>query len=112
MISVYNFNPYPRLTTRDPIEFTLQSNDIDLTDCVITIQFRKEQVDNPVVLTLSTENGGITVNDANRFTINEMIFELPAGKYIYDALFEYGNGSKHRYIQGEQIIEDVVTIVN
>ena len=108
----YNFNPIPRKTTRDPIEFVFNSDQIDLTDVEIYLQFRKDINDNSVAFEISTENGKITIANSKKFTINEMMIDVQPGTYIYDSLFIFPDGRRHRYLRGIQIIEDIVTDVN
>lgn len=87
-------------------------NPLNLTACTAALQVRVNLGDPNAILTLTTGNGGLTINGAAG-TITP-IFDtsaLAAGIYVYDLKLYDSGGNPDRVMQGSFIvIEEVTTI--
>jgi len=108
----YNIPPHRRGDTWDGINYiniTINGVPVNLTDAALKIEFR-QAVDAPVALTLSTENGGIEVVNAEEGLIRlpPRLIEIPNAKYLYDLQVTFFNGVKKTYMSGSwEIYPDI-----
>ena len=74
---------------------------LNLEDGGVLIQFRKD-VDKPVLLELSTANGGVVFTDAanGKFSIPPRIVSIPPATYQYDIQVTDTIGNVKTYIKG------------
>jgi hypothetical protein len=82
---------------------------INLSGASIKMEFR-ENIDYPVVLTLSTQNSGIQILNAATGTIRlpSHNVEIPCGHYMYDLQVTYSTGVVKTYITGSwEIVADI-----
>jgi predicted MFS family arabinose efflux permease len=94
---------------------TWKINDIpvNLTNWTARLQARVDVEDTETVLTLTTENGGITLGGAlGTISLDRTATQtalLPAGTYVYDLELISGVGAVTRLVQGELDISAEVT---
>ncbi len=90
----------------------ITANDVpvDLTGSEIEIQVRKKPNSTDAELTLTEQNGGITVGgvDDNQITINYPV-DIAAGTYVYDMVVVFPNGNEKTYIWGNFIVYEDIT---
>jgi hypothetical protein len=82
---------------------------LNLTDASILIQFRKD-VDSPVTLELSTDNGRVVILDAENgtFRIPEFLVTTQYGTYKYDLQVTFPDGYTKTYLKGTwQVVSDI-----
>lgn len=84
---------------------------LNISNCQIKCQFRKETKTGLVVETLEVGSGLIISDGVNGvFTINRFITDWGAGIYYYDFEFVFENGKKITYFGGYmKLIQDVTT---
>jgi hypothetical protein len=85
---------------------------IDLTGCKIYIQFRSiYNFASPVVLTLTTEDNTIKIENAVNgiISIPEQIINVPVGRYRYDLQIDFPDGASMTYMEGEFEIKPGIT---
>lgn len=94
---------------------TWKINDVpvNLTNWTARLQARVDVDDTETVLTLTTENGGITLGGAlGTISLDRTATQtalLPAGTYVYDLELISGVGAVTRLVQGELDISAEVT---
>jgi len=94
---------------------TWKINDVavNLTNWTARLQARVDVEDTQTVLTLTTENGGITLGGAlGTISLDQTATQtavLPAGTYVYDLELISGVGAVTRLVQGELNISAEVT---
>ena len=94
---------------------TWKINDVavNLTNWTARLQARVDVEDTETVLTLTTENGGITLGGAlGTISLDRTATQtalLPAGTYVYDLELISGVGAVTRLVQGELDISAEVT---
>ncbi len=90
----------------------ITANDVpvDLTGSDVEIQVRKKPNSTDAELTLTEQNGGITVGgvDDNQITINYPV-DIAAGTYVYDMVVVFPNGNEKTYIWGNFIVYEDIT---
>jgi hypothetical protein len=82
---------------------------VSLSGANIKMQLR-EDIDSPVALELSTNNGGITITDPLNgvFQLPPQIIDVPFDTYNYDIQVTFPNGTVKTYLAGTwQITPDV-----
>ena len=86
---------------------------VNLTNWTARLQARVDVEDTQTVLTLTTENGGITLGGAlGTISLDQTATQtavLPAGTYVYDLELISGVGAVTRLVQGELNISAEVT---
>jgi hypothetical protein len=104
MATTYDINTYHGDTWNGAqFTITLNSSPLNLTGASIVMQLKKDPA-LPVLETLSTANGKITITNAvaGVFSIPAYIFTVPAGNYWYDIQITIGTVVK-TYIKGKVI---------
>jgi len=96
--------------TFNGVEFEMKLNGvvIDLTDCVILIQFKVNTYAKPVLIL--TNGSGLEINDPTngKFKILPQIVDIEAARYIYDVQFTFITGVIKTYLSGSwSIINDI-----
>jgi|688.fasta_scaffold06877_3 hypothetical protein len=90
-----------------------EGNPIDVTGCTARMQVRPWQESDTVLLSLTTENGGITLGGPDGtvtlLASDEVTTNLPAGYAIYDIEIETAAGDVTRLLQGAVDISAEVT---
>lgn len=114
---VYNFLDHYRGNTFDGAEFTLSNavddnilNDtpINLTACLIKIQFKKDSPTGNLVKEINV-GSGITITNAINgiFLINPFKLDWDAGVYCYDIEVTFSNSVSKTYVKGKiNVIQD------
>jgi len=108
----YTIPPHRRGDTWDgilSISININGVPVNLSNSNVKIEFR-ESIDSPVVLTLSTANGGVIITNASQGTLQlpSRIIEIPYGKYLYDLQVTFANGVVKTYMSGTwEIIPDI-----
>jgi hypothetical protein len=111
-IKVYDIPDHLRGDTWDGItSISLSKNDVPLilTGAKVLLQFRKE-VDSPVALELSTDNGGITITDDLNgiISVPPVLITMRYGIYQYDLQVVLADGYTKTYMKGSwKIIGDI-----
>jgi hypothetical protein len=110
----YTITPHRRGDTWDGINsITIKVNGtaINLTSATIKMEFRQD-LDSPVVLTLSTTDGTIEIVNAVEgiIRIPSKKIEIPFGKYMYDLQVTYSNDVVKTYMDGTWEITPDVTV--
>jgi hypothetical protein len=86
---------------------------VNLTNYTARLQARVDIEDTETVLTLTTENGGITLGGVlGTISLDRTATQttlLPAGTYVYDLELLAGSGTVTRLVQGELDISAEVT---
>ena len=86
---------------------------VDINNWTARLQARVDVEDTQTVLTLTTENGGITLGGAaGTISLDQSATQtaiLPAGNYVYDLELISGIGVVTRLVQGELDISAEVT---
>lgn len=92
-------------------EILINGSPIDLTNCVLRMQLRKEY--GGVIIKSFTTIGGdgltITNGTLGLFKINKQIIDVTAFSYLYDMELDYQNGDVKTYIKGNFTITNDVT---
>jgi len=91
--------------TFEAVNFQINENGdaLDLTDCVIKMQLRKE-CGGVIALSLtSVANAGITITDAvaGEFKINNQIININSANYLYDIEITFPNDEVKTWISGQ-----------
>jgi hypothetical protein len=91
------------------IVITSDGSPVNLTGASIKMELR-EDIDAPVALTLSTEDGTIVINDPlqGTLTIPPILIDIPFGNYLYDLQITFANGVVKTYLLGTwEIVADI-----
>jgi hypothetical protein len=98
---------WPGITS---ITITTNNVPVSLSGASIKMQLR-EDLDAPVVLELSTANGGITITNplSGIFQIPPQIIDIPFDTYNYDIQVTFPNGVIKTYIAGTWVITPDIT---
>ena len=92
--------------------FAIKANEIpvDLTGCTITIQVRKKANSVTSELTLSTEDGSISIvgDDNNQIILNKQV-TIASGSYLYDMNVSFPSGEIKTYIWGSFLVQEDIT---
>lgn len=110
---IYDFPSARRGDTWDGIStITIATNGIpiNLTGATAKMEFR-QTIDSPVMLTLSTENGGIVIIDPVNGVLNvpPRLVELPYQKYLYDLQITLSTGYVRTFLEGTWEIKPDIT---
>lgn len=106
MPSALRGDTWPGITS---ITITTNGVPVSLSAASIKMQLR-EDLDSPVTLELSTDNGGIVITNAlsGTFQIPPQIINIPFDTYNYDIQVTYPSGIIKTYITGTwQITPDI-----
>lgn len=92
------------------ITIRVNGTPINLTNASIKMEFRQD-LDSPVVLTLSTTDSSIIIQNAvaGIIRIPPKKIEIPFGKYLYDLQVTYLNGTVKTYMEGSWEITPDIT---
>jgi hypothetical protein len=101
---IYNIPEHRRGDTWDGINsiaLTQNGQPVNLSGALVKMEFRLG-IDDPVALTLSTENGSIQVISPGLSSVRILprIIEIPFAKYYYDLQVTYPTGIVKTYITG------------
>ena len=84
----------------------------NLTGYSATMKIRKGSIDGPILITLSTANGKISLTNLGKVTIGMTATEtqnLIAGRHVYELDFTSGNQQVTRILEGKFIVTGAVT---
>jgi hypothetical protein len=106
----YNISIWRNDTWSQVMRITANDVPVDLTGSDVEIQVRKKPNSTDAELTLTEQNGGITVGgvDDNQITINYPV-DIAAGTYVYDMVVVFPNGNEKTYIWGNFIVYEDIT---
>lgn len=92
-------------------EMLINGLPIDLTNCVLRMQLRKEYGGVIIKSFTTVANAGLTITNGllGLFKINKQIIDIQAFSYLYDIELDYQNGDVKTYIKGNFIITNDVT---
>ena len=92
------------------IRDTRTGQSIDITNCVIKIDFKLDY-SSPIAFTFSTTNGRVSITNASsgEFRINQFILNETPNRYIYDCEFTFVGGKVKTYFNGYLTILNDVT---
>ena len=111
-IQVYNIPDHLRGDTWVGISEIVLNKDglpLVLTGASVLVQFRKD-VDSPVTLELSTDNGGVVITDDlnGKIKISEALITMQYGAYQYDLQITFPDGFVKTYLKGTwKIVADI-----
>jgi len=91
------------------ISITRDGNPLPLSGANVLMQFRKD-VDSPVALELSTDNGGVTITDPINgvLSVPPVLITMQYGTYHYDLQVVLPNGYTKTYMKGNwNIVGDI-----
>lgn len=106
---VYNIADHYKGDTFDGVQFTIinstDSLPINITGCLIKIQFKKNSNNGSIIKEI-TEISGITIIDAINgvFKINPFLIDWDEGRYLYDVQITFPDLSVRTYIKGTILI--------
>ena len=115
--TVFNFPDHKSGTTLDAgISFTIVVNSvaIDFTGASAAAKFRKDRIDGPVSLEMTTDNGLFTFNSpATDGVINvaSQLISLAPATYYYDIKYVLASGETKIRVGGQWTITKVATDV-
>lgn len=98
----YNIPPHRRGDTWDginSISISVNGVPIVLSGASVKMEFRQD-IDSPVVMTFSTEDGGINILNANTIRLMPRKIEVPFATYQYDLQVTYPTGVVKTYMAG------------
>ena len=83
----------------------------NLTGYSATMKIRKGSIDGPILITLSTANGQISLTNLGKVTIGMTATEtqnLIAGRHVYELDFTSGNQQVTRILEGRFLVGTTV----
>jgi hypothetical protein len=106
----YNISIWRNDTWSQVMVITANDVPVDLTGSDVEIQVRKKPNSDTAEMTLTEQNGGITVGGVNnnQITINYPV-DIAAGTYVYDMVVVFPNGNEKTYIWGNFIVYEDIT---
>jgi hypothetical protein len=106
----YNISIWRNDTWSQVMVITANDVPVDLTGSDVEIQVRKKPNSTDAEMTLTEQNGGITVGGVNnnQITINYPV-DIAAGTYVYDMVVVFPNGNEKTYIWGNFIVYEDIT---
>lgn len=106
----YNISIWRNDTWSQVMVITANEVPVDLTGSEVEIQVRKKPNSTDAEMTLTENNGGITVGGVNnnQITINYPV-DIAAGTYVYDMVVLFPNGNEKTYIWGNFIVYEDIT---
>lgn len=106
----YNISIWRNDTWSQVMVITANDVPVSLVGAEVEIQVRKKPNSTDAEMTLTEQNGGITVGgvDNNQITINYPV-DIAAGTYVYDMVVLFPNGNEKTYIWGNFIVYEDIT---
>lgn len=106
----YNISIWRNDTWSQVMLITANEVPVSLVGADVEIQVRKKPNSDTAEMTLTEQNGGITVGgvDNNQITINYPV-DIAAGTYVYDMVVVFPNGNEKTYIWGNFIVYEDIT---
>ena len=94
------------------LTYTIDDEPVDLTTYTARMQVREKHTSQTAKVTLTTENGGITLGGdegtINLYIADETTSQINAKEYVYDLELTAG-GEVYRLIEGKFIVTPEVT---
>ena len=106
----YNISIWRNDTWSQVMVITANDVPVSLVGSEVEIQVRKKPNSTDAEMTLTEQNGGITVGGVNnnQITINYPV-DIAAGTYVYDMVVVFPNGNEKTYIWGNFIVYEDIT---
>lgn len=106
----YNISIWRNDTWSQVMVITANDVPVSLVGAEVEIQVRKKPNSTDAEMTLTEQNGGITVGGVNnnQITINYPV-DIAAGTYVYDMVVLFPNGNEKTYIWGNFIVYEDIT---
>ena len=106
----YNISIWRNDTWSQVMVITANEVPVSLVGSEVEIQVRKKPNSTDAEMTLTEQNGGITVGgiNNNQITINYPV-DIAAGTYVYDMVVVFPNGNEKTYIWGNFIVYEDIT---
>lgn len=106
----YNISIWRNDTWSQVMVITANDVPVSLIGAEVEIQVRKKPNSTDAEMTLTEQNGGITVGGVNnnQITINYPV-DIAAGTYVYDMVVLFPNGNEKTYIWGNFIVYEDIT---
>jgi hypothetical protein len=106
----YNISIWRNDTWSQVMVITANEVPVSLVGAEVEIQVRKKPNSTDAEMTLTEQNGGITVGGVNnnQITINYPV-DIAAGTYVYDMVVVFPNGNEKTYIWGNFIVYEDIT---
>jgi hypothetical protein len=106
----YNISIWRNDTWSQVMVITANDVPVSLVGSEVEIQVRKKPNSDTAEMTLTEQNGGITVGGVNnnQITINYPV-DIAAGTYVYDMVVVFPNGNEKTYIWGNFIVYEDIT---
>ena len=106
----YNISIWRNDTWSQVMIITANEVPVSLVGSEVEIQVRKKPNSTDAEMTLTEQNGGITVGGVNnnQITINYPV-DIAAGTYVYDMVVVFPNGNEKTYIWGNFIVYEDIT---
>lgn len=106
----YNISIWRNDTWSQVMVITANDIPVSLVGSDVEIQVRKKPNSDTAEMTLTEQNGGITVGGVNnnQITINYPV-DIAAGTYVYDMVVVFPNGNEKTYIWGNFIVYEDIT---
>lgn len=106
----YNISIWRNDTWSQVMVITANDVPVSLVGAEVEIQVRKKPNSTDAEMTLTENNGGITVGGVNnnQITINYPV-DIAAGTYVYDMVVLFPNGNEKTYIWGNFIVYEDIT---
>jgi hypothetical protein len=106
----YNISIWRNDTWSQVMVITANEVPVSLVGSEVEIQVRKKPNSDTAEMTLTEQNGGITVGGVNnnQITINYPV-DIAAGTYVYDMVVVFPNGNEKTYIWGNFIVYEDIT---
>ena len=92
-------------------QMLVNSNALNLTNCTLRMQLKREYGGVPFLSLTSVANAGITIVTAasGLFKINKQVIDIDAHNYIYDIELVKSDGTVKTYISGNFLVTNDVT---
>jgi hypothetical protein len=106
----YNISIWRNDTWSQVMVITANDVPVSLVGSEVEIQVRKKPNSDTAEMTLTEQNGGVTVGGVNnnQITINYPV-DIAAGPYVYDMVVVFPNGNEKTYIWGNFIVYEDIT---
>jgi hypothetical protein len=106
----YNISIWRNDTWSQVMVITANEVPVSLVGSEVEIQVRKKPNSTDAEMTLTEQNGGVTVGGVNnnQITINYPV-DIAAGTYVYDMVVVFPNGNEKTYIWGNFIVYEDIT---
>jgi hypothetical protein len=112
MIAKVNIPPIKRLTTQNARKITLP---FSIQGCCIVMSFKLKngfttKTTDVVVYEWKTSDDSIEILSDTEIILKEKQILAVAGTYIYDFIISFPSGEKVSYFEGEQVIQQNVSV--